>query len=197
MKSMTTMTTMITDALVERTAGGDWIVRAPRVGIYRGAPRAGARRSAGEEVGRLSVLNHTSELLLPAGVEGIVTEIRVAERVAPVEYGQPLLHLASGGMAMPAAAELAPVLEGSHTVICPIDGVFYHSPSPGAPPFVKAGDVIEPGRTLGLIEAMKSFNAITYGGPGLPESAVILEARAADASEVRQGAILFVVKASP
>jgi len=57
------------------------------------------------------------------------------------------------------------------------------------------GDQLETGRTLGLIEAMKSFNAVTYGGPGLPARAVIVEARAADAAEVRQGDVLFVIRA--
>ncbi len=34
-------------------------------------------------------------------------------------------------------------------------GVFYRAPEPGARPFVDVGDVIAPGRQIGLIEAMK------------------------------------------
>jgi len=41
---------------------------------------------------------------------------------------------------------------------------------------------------------MKCFSAITYGGPGLPEEAEVVEIRAADASEVRHGQVLFVVR---
>lgn len=42
----------------------------------------------------------------------------------------------------------------------PIVGVFYESPSPGAKPFVKAGDNVEKGQTLCIIEAMKIMNEI-------------------------------------
>ncbi|MBN1823639.1 MAG: acetyl-CoA carboxylase biotin carboxyl carrier protein [Endomicrobiales bacterium] len=46
------------------------------------------------------------------------------------------------------------------TVKSPITGVFYRSPSPSSPPFVKEGDVVDAGRTLCIIEAMKVMNEI-------------------------------------
>src|SRR6185369_14277298 len=47
----------------------------------------------------------------------------------------------------PVKAEPAPVAEEKlHTVRSPIVGTFYESPSPGAPPFVKVGDVVEVGQ---------------------------------------------------
>ncbi|SRR5581483_815511 len=45
-------------------------------------------------------------------------------------------------------------------VSAPLLGVFYRSPSPGAPPFVHVGDQVEIGQVIGLIEAMKIFNEI-------------------------------------
>ena len=39
-------------------------------------------------------------------------------------------------------------------------GTFYKAPSPDAPPFVKAGDNIEVGKVVCIIEAMKLFNEI-------------------------------------
>ena len=42
----------------------------------------------------------------------------------------------------------------------PIVGTFYRSPSPGAPPFVNAGDKVKTGDTLCIIEAMKLMNKI-------------------------------------
>jgi biotin carboxyl carrier protein len=39
-------------------------------------------------------------------------------------------------------------------------GVFYRSPEPGSPPFVEVGDVVAPGQTLCLLEAMKLFNEL-------------------------------------
>ena len=39
-------------------------------------------------------------------------------------------------------------------------GTFYRSPSPDAESFVKEGDVVSPGQTLCIIEAMKIMNEI-------------------------------------
>jgi acetyl-CoA carboxylase biotin carboxyl carrier protein len=50
--------------------------------------------------------------------------------------------------------------EPAHMVRSPIVGTFYESPSPGAPPFVKLGDVVEVGQVLCIVEAMKLMNEI-------------------------------------
>ena len=49
--------------------------------------------------------------------------------------------------------------EGS-TITSPITGVFYRSPSPSSPMFVKEGDVVDVGKTLCIIEAMKVMNEV-------------------------------------
>lgn len=40
-------------------------------------------------------------------------------------------------------------------------GRFYAQPEPGAAPFVRLGQRIEAGTTVGLVEVMKVFNAVT------------------------------------
>jgi len=50
--------------------------------------------------------------------------------------------------------------EGLLHVRSPIVGTFYRAPNPDAEPFVKAGDRVEPGRVLCIIEAMKLMNEI-------------------------------------
>jgi acetyl-CoA carboxylase biotin carboxyl carrier protein len=50
--------------------------------------------------------------------------------------------------------------EGLHIVRSPIVGTFYESPSPGSPPFVKPGDMVEAGQILCIVEAMKLMNEI-------------------------------------
>lgn len=72
----------------------------------------------------------------------------------------------------PAAPAGAPVAAGGPTpdadalldhpglMTSPMVGVVYTGSDPGAPPFVKPGDVVEAGATLLLIEAMKVFNPI-------------------------------------
>ena len=50
--------------------------------------------------------------------------------------------------------------EDLHIVKSPIVGTFYEAPSPGAPPFVKVGDMVEVGQVLCIVEAMKLLNEI-------------------------------------
>jgi acetyl-CoA carboxylase biotin carboxyl carrier protein len=58
-----------------------------------------------------------------------------------------------------AAAPKGP--DPSHTLIkSPIVGTYYDAPSPEAEPFVKAGDSVEPGQVLCIIESMKLMNEI-------------------------------------
>ncbi|RFU23058.1 acetyl-CoA carboxylase biotin carboxyl carrier protein [Geodermatophilus marinus] len=64
----------------------------------------------------------------------------------------------------PEAAEAAP---GTVTVRAPLVGTFYESPSPGADPFVRVGDEVEAGQTLGIVEAMKLMNPIVCDAPGV------------------------------
>ena len=57
--------------------------------------------------------------------------------------------------------EPAPAVEVNlHIVRSPIVGTFYEAPSPGAPPFVKPGDMVEVGQVLCIVEAMKLMNEI-------------------------------------
>jgi acetyl-CoA carboxylase biotin carboxyl carrier protein len=61
----------------------------------------------------------------------------------------------------PSAKEVPPAAEEKlHTVRSPIVGTFYESPSPGSPPFVKAGDQVAVGQVLCIVEAMKLMNEI-------------------------------------
>ena len=54
-----------------------------------------------------------------------------------------------------AAAPAAEKEEHLHIVQSPIVGTFYEAPSPGSPPFVKVGDMLEVGQVLCIVEAMK------------------------------------------
>ncbi|MDR7487669.1 MAG: acetyl-CoA carboxylase biotin carboxyl carrier protein, partial [Armatimonadota bacterium] len=45
-------------------------------------------------------------------------------------------------------------------ITAPMVGTFYRAPAPDAPPFVNEGDVVQPGQTVCIIEAMKLFNEI-------------------------------------
>jgi oxaloacetate decarboxylase (Na+ extruding) subunit alpha len=58
------------------------------------------------------------------------------------------------------------VADGVIRVESPMVGVFYGSPSPGTPAFVDVGDVVVPGQTLCLLEAMKLFNELKAEAAG-------------------------------
>ena len=64
--------------------------------------------------------------------------------------------------APPATAASAPVAEAAagNVVKSPMVGTFYRSPSPGAKVFVEIGQMVKPGDTLCIIEAMKLLNEI-------------------------------------
>jgi acetyl-CoA carboxylase carboxyltransferase component len=68
----------------------------------------------------------------------------------------------------------------------PLTGRVYFRPSPEDPPFVAVGDVIDRGTTVCLMEAMKSFNRVHYGGERLPERARIVRFPIEDGSDVDQ-----------
>lgn len=66
------------------------------------------------------------------------------------------------------AGVVTPVDEnaGLHIVKSPIVGTFYESPSPGTPAFVQAGDQVENGQVLCIVEAMKLMNEIESDAAG-------------------------------
>ncbi|HMD77080.1 MAG TPA: acetyl-CoA carboxylase biotin carboxyl carrier protein [Terracidiphilus sp.] len=93
------------------------------------------------------------------------------------------------GFPPPAPAAEAPPEEGLHMVKSPIVGTFYEAPSPGAPPFVKAGDSVEIGQVLCIVEAMKLLNEIESDVAG-----EIVKKLAANGQPIEYGQELFAIR---
>ena len=55
----------------------------------------------------------------------------------------------------------------------PIVGTFYEGPAPGAPPFVRIGEHVTPGKVLCIIESMKLMNEIEADVAGIVESKLV------------------------
>ena len=93
-----------------------------------------------------------------------------------------------------AAAQPAPVEpppeEDLHLVKSPIVGTFYEAPSPGAPPFVKVGDVVEVGQVLCIVEAMKLQNEIESDVAG-----EIVKKMGSNGQPIEYGQELFAIRA--
>lgn len=184
---------------------GRLCVRAPAVGLYRGAPAPGTLVAPGASIGALEILGVVHHLLVPDEPAGLVVgeAVRgIARARRPVAFDELLFELdptatavvgtnpgSRAGAADPAAAGGASVFRA------PTSGRFYSRPGPGKPPFVSVGAVIEPGQTVGLIEVMKTFSRIHYGGDGLPPRARLVRILVADESDIAQGDPLLEVEA--
>ena len=76
-------------------------------------------------------------------------------------------------------------------VTAPIVGTFYASPAPDAPAYVKAGDRVEPGTVLCIIEAMKLMNEIEAETSG-----VVRDVLVRNEEPVEYGQVLFRIEPS-
>ncbi len=99
----------------------------------------------------------------------------VTVAAAPVVQAAPVAAAPVAAAAAPAEAAPADAgLPAGHVVKAPMVGTFYASASPGAPAFVKVGQQVKAGETLGIIEAMKMFNQIEADVAGTVK-AILLE----------------------
>ena len=71
----------------------------------------------------------------------------------------------------------------------PIVGTFYESASPGAEPFVRVGERIQPGKVLCIIESMKLMNEIESETSGIIESKLVTNGQ-----PVEYGEALFAIR---
>lgn len=185
-------------ALAAKDTPEGTIVRAPMVGLWSAPPQNGAFVEPGSAVGTLVQLTRRFVLVVPDGVSGRVAIEGRSRDAVPVEYGQALFRITpcASGEAGPVQgnAAAAAAASGVLKVASPTDGVFYRSPALDAKPYVDVGDRVKTGQPVGLIEVMKTFNPIAYGGPGLPDEAEVVEVLAADGQEVRAGQALVAVK---
>ena len=60
----------------------------------------------------------------------------------------------------------APADQHGIQISAPLTGIFYRSSSATVPPYVREGDWVEAGATIGLIETMKIFNEVKIDQPG-------------------------------
>jgi acetyl-CoA carboxylase biotin carboxyl carrier protein len=103
----------------------------------------------------------------------------------PPVIAEPTLHFAETSPTLGPAS----VAEELHTIKSPIVGTYYAAPSPGAPPFVKIGDLIQPGQVVCIIEAMKLMNEIEADVSG-----EVVRALVENGQPVEYGQGLFAIR---
>jgi acetyl-CoA carboxylase biotin carboxyl carrier protein len=123
--------------------------------------------------------SNLAELEIKEGEE-VVRLSRVPKSTAPVAAAP--AAMAAAAPAPIAAAPVAAVAEApaaadalpaGHVVKAPMVGTFYVSATPGTPAFVKVGQQVKAGETLGIIEAMKMFNQIEADVAGTVQAILV------------------------
>ena len=111
----------------------------------------------GEESVRLSrIPKGGMAVAAPAPVTHVHMDPARAAAPAPVATVEHALASASTGRELPPG----------HVVRSPMVGTYYASANPDSPAFVKVGQAVKAGDTLGIIEAMKMFNQIESDSAG-------------------------------
>ena len=96
------------------------------------------------------------------------------------EAPAPTMMAAPAAGAAPVAATAKPAGKAGKVENSPMVGVFYSAPSPNDPPFVKVGQQVKAGDTIGIIEAMKIMNPLEATQSGIIDEILV------DNSEVVQ-----------
>ena len=131
--------------------------------------------------------NNLSALDLSEGELHIRIENAPAPQSAPAPEAAAPQEAAPVPAPAPApAVDNGPDFGAARMIVSPMVGVFFASPSPDDPPFVKVGQKVHKGDVLCIIEAMKLMNEITA-----EEDGEIIDVCAAHGSVVESGQTLF------
>ncbi len=96
------------------------------------------------------------------------------------EAPAPTMMAAPTAGAAPVAATAKAAGKAGNVENSPMVGVFYSAPTPNDPPFVKVGQKVQAGDTIGIIEAMKIMNPLEATQSGIIDEILV------DNSEVVQ-----------
>jgi len=78
---------------------------------------------------------------------------------------------------------------GRIEVRAPMSGVFYRTPAPDQPPYVKVGDVVKKKQVLGLLETMKVFQKIKS-----PSNGTVIEIIPENEDTLKDNDLVFVLE---
>lgn len=180
---------------IEAIVSGDEL-RAPQPGYFRIAIKADHLVAPGDIIGELEVLGRT--------IPVVATKLRGLAKLPPgpalarraVSYGDTLVtisaEVALGATDTSSAASAA----ATHGLVfkAPTSGRFYGRPGPDKPAFVTAGAEITTGTTVCLLEVMKTFHRVTFGGVDVPARARVKEVLVTDGADVNQGDPLLALE---
>ena len=169
-------------------------LRSPEVGLFTCTLSAGALVAPRTAAGVLHSLGRRFDLVVPAEVAGRVVNEPPERVLAPVAYGIVLYELEPLAATAGATARASTSEHASAALVfrAPYSGRFWQRPAPNEPEFLRAGDVVADGQTVGLLEVMKTFTHLVYRAQGaLPAHAKLVRYAVADGGEVRDGGALL------
>ncbi len=139
------------------------------------------------DLGHLKLKHEHFELVLDK--ESAYTKHKNA--LSPAHSPTPIMVEASmPSVQTPVPMVCTPIVDKKEEfVLSPMVGTFYHAPSPGAEPYVKAGDTLKKGQIVGIVEAMKIMNEIEVEYP-----CKVVSVEVGDAQPVEYGTKLIKVE---
>jgi oxaloacetate decarboxylase alpha subunit len=156
------------------------------------AIRGRARRDdddlSGVDKTRAERIREVVQIVQETGIGELTIEeagMRISVRATP---DAPAAPVNGAPLAVP-EPEPGPILRPANGMVyveSPMVGTFYRAPQPGDPPFVEEGDVVGPGQTLCILEAMKLMNEVKS-----ELEAVVRKIHVDNAQPVEFGQVLF------
>lgn len=126
---------------------------------------------------KLSIRKEKEQIITVAGnstVQQMVPAAGAALEMAALPAAEIFASAAAGGSeGAQTAGSTTEAINSDKIVASPLVGTFYNSSSPDAEPFVKVGDTVKKGQTLGIIEAMKLMNEIESEYDGVVEAILV------------------------
>ncbi|MEZ4248223.1 MAG: biotin/lipoyl-containing protein [Polyangiales bacterium] len=188
---------MSVEAKVVAREDGTLALVAPKPAYWRDAPKKGAMIVPGASIGRLEVLGALEAFVAPKTAAGRVVEVyepKLGRR--PVDAATVILVLDPNALGAGVEIVSASTSRAAEGLVfrAPMSGRLYHRPSPNDPAFVTVGQTIRTGETVGLLEVMKTFNRVTFGGDDLPASAKVKAIVAEDGADLEAGDVILVLE---
>jgi oxaloacetate decarboxylase (Na+ extruding) subunit alpha len=155
----------------------------------RGRARRDDDELAGVDKSRVERIREVVQIVQETGIGEVTIEeagMRVSVRATPDLPAAPAGNGAPLAMPEPEPAPIVRPPNGIVHVESPMVGTFYRAPQPGDPPFVEEGDVVGPGQTLCILEAMKLMNEVKA-----ELEAVVRKIHVDNAAAVEFGQVLF------
>ncbi len=165
----------------------------PLVGRFRPSLSKGQLVMPGAAIGTIDVLGVITILRAPKEAFGSVLAVAGGGELVNVAvgYGDRLYGIDPEGtpkaVIAGGAAVSAEKSGGALAYRAPSSGRYYGRSSPDAAPFVAVGATLQQGDTVALLEVMKTFTRLTYGGEGMPATARVTRIVPKDGDDVEAG----------